>query len=77
MRRIKLTVWMLVLLLAAVLSTALAWLLASQLPLGTKTVPRYYYTTEQEVVQDVKRDIARYENGQSPTVLMSGPFTCR
>ncbi|MEI4463098.1 HAMP domain-containing sensor histidine kinase [Exiguobacterium indicum] len=71
MRRIKLTVWMLVLLLlAAVLSTALAWLLASQLPLGTKTVPRYYYTTEQEVVQDVKRDIARYENGQSP----NGPY---
>ncbi len=46
MRRIKLTVWMLVLLLlAAFLSTALAWLLASQLPLGGKTVPRYYYTT--------------------------------
>ena len=71
MRRIKLTVWMLVLLLlAALLSTVLAWLLASQFPIGTKTVPRYYYTTEQEVVQDVKRDIARYESGQSP----NGPY---
>ncbi|WP_047391834.1 sensor histidine kinase [Exiguobacterium sp. ZWU0009] len=71
MRRIKLTVWMLVLLLlAALLSTTLAWLLASQFPIGTKTVPRYYYTTEQEVVQDVKRDIARYESRQSP----NGPY---
>lgn len=71
MRRIKLTVWMLVLLLlAAFLSTALAWLLASQLPLGGKTVPRYYYTTEEDTVSAVKEDIIRYQNGQIPT----GPY---
>lgn len=71
MRRIKLTVWMLVLLLlAAFLSTALAWLLASQLPLGGKTVPRYYYTTEEDTVSAVKEDITRYQNGQIPT----GPY---
>ncbi|WP_214858717.1 sensor histidine kinase [Exiguobacterium sp. s191] len=71
MRRIKLTVWMLVLLLlAAFLSTALAWLLASQLPLGGKTVPRYYYTTEEDTVIAVKEDITRYQNGQIPT----GPY---
>ncbi|UKS56383.1 sensor histidine kinase [Exiguobacterium acetylicum] len=71
MRRIKLTVWMLVLLLlAAFLSTALSWFLASQLPLGGKTVPRYYYTTEEDTVSAVKEDITRYQNGQTPT----GPY---
>lgn len=65
--RFKLTSWMTVLLLAAAfLSTALAWLIASQLPLGTKNVPRYYYPTEQDITQRVERDIKRYESGQTP-----------
>ncbi|MGX9805796.1 sensor histidine kinase [Exiguobacterium acetylicum] len=71
MRRIKLTVWMLVLLLlAAFLSTALSWLLSSQLPIGTTTIPRYYYTTEAKTIQDVKQDITRYQSGQTP----NGPY---
>ncbi|MBF8154586.1 sensor histidine kinase [Exiguobacterium sp. TBG-PICH-001] len=71
MRRIKLTVWMLVLLLlAALLSTALSWLLSSQLPIGTTTIPRYYYTTEAQTIQDVKQDITRYQQGQTP----NGPY---
>ena len=71
MRRIKLTVWMLVLLLlAAFLSTALSWLLSSQFPIGSTTIPRYYYTTEAQTIQDVKQDITRYQNGQTP----NGPY---
>ncbi|MEW8976027.1 MAG: histidine kinase dimerization/phospho-acceptor domain-containing protein, partial [Exiguobacterium sp.] len=70
MRRLKLTVWMLVLLLlAAFLSMALSWLLSSQFPIGT-SIPRYYYTTEAKTIQDVKQDIMRYQNGQSP----NGPY---
>lgn len=65
--RFKLTSWMTVLLLvAAFLSTAFAWLIASQIPLGTKNVPRYYYPTEQDITQRVERDIKRFESGQTP-----------
>lgn len=65
--RFKLTTWMTVLLLtAAFLSTAFAWLIASQIPIGTKNVPRYYYPTEQDITQRVTRDIERYESGQTP-----------
>ncbi|WP_029332430.1 sensor histidine kinase [Exiguobacterium oxidotolerans] len=68
MRRFKLTVWMtIMLILAAVLSTTLAWLIASQIPLGAKTVPRYYYPTEQDIAQRVGQDIKRYESGAQPT----------
>lgn len=70
MRRLKLTVWMLVLLLiAAFLSMVLSWLLSSQFPIGT-SIPRYYYTTEAQTIQDVKQDIMRYQNGQPP----NGPY---